>query len=437
MKVYLHRIVFIFIFLFLFSLAAASAQAVTSGPAQGLALDEARSLVFSPLAGAVLVLDISDPTDPQLVSDSIQTQGVVQDLFYDAAQQRLYIAADEGDLEIWDLQTPSAPQQISVTSLYYFGVEVPVVSVAAAGDYAYVSTSWGYLHWLDISDPANPVDFGFNGQGGNPSREVMVADDGFVYLSGPDTVRYVINSNGSLSLAGSNIYATSYELYTAAGYIYISTGTGPFQILDANAPGLPFVSTYSTNNIKDIFVAGDYAYIANLGAGLRVLDVSDKANPTEVGFDDSASATDVLVSGNYAYVRGGNASFRVVDVSAANNPVVVGNFDPGSPGGGGGGGGGNIAPTADAGPAQTVLSRARVTLDGSGSNDVDGTIASYSWTQLSGPPVNLRGADTAQPFFRAPRARNQPGFMLTFELTVTDDDGASSSDEVTITVIPR
>jgi len=66
------------------------------------------------------------------------------------------------------------------------------------GDSAFVSTSWGYLHWVDVSDPANPIDLGFNGGGGNLSREVYAAGDGYLYLAGPDTVRYGINSDGSL-----------------------------------------------------------------------------------------------------------------------------------------------------------------------------------------------------------------------------------------------
>jgi hypothetical protein len=375
-----------------------------------------------------MVLDVADPANPALIANSIQTQGVVQDLHYDEAAQRLYIAADEGDLEIWDLQDPAAPQQISVTPLTYFGVEVPVVSVDAIGDFAYVSTSWGYLHWLDVSDPANPVDFGFNGQGGNPSREVFAADDGYVYLAGPDTIRYAVNANGSLSAAGMNIYATSYELFVTGGYAYTSSGTGPIQILDAGQGSLPFVSTYSTNNVKDIFVVDDYAYIANGGAGLRVLDVTDKSAPYEIGSDDSNGATDVVVVGDYAYVRSGG-TFRIVDVSTPGNPMVTGTLDAG--------GAGNIAPIANAGPAQAVPSRARVTLDGSNSYDLDGTITSYAWTQLSGPTVKLSGANTAMPQFRAPRVRRHSVVALVFELTVTDDDGATGSGQVTVSVFGR
>jgi hypothetical protein len=428
-KTILKRSFALFIMLLISGFATPTALAVPTGPSQGLAFDDTRNLVFYAAGGgAVTVLDVADPTIPVLVTDSIQTGGVVQDLYYDDSTQRLYIAADEGDFQIWDVQTPAAPQQISVTSLYYFGVEVPVVSVDVAGDYAFVSTSWGYLHWLDVSDPSNPADLGFNGQGGNPSREVFVADDGYVYLAGPQTVRYRINANGSLSLAGSNIYANSYEIFAIDGYAYITSGTGPVQILDAGQGSLPFVSTYDTNNVKDIFVAGDHAYLANGTTGLRILDVADKGNPHEVGFDDSAGATDVVVSGNYALVRSG-ATFRVVNVTDPANPIVIGAYDPVD------GGDGNIAPVADAGPSQSVSPRARVTLDGSGSYDPDGSIEQYAWQQISGLAVMLRNANTVSPVFRAPRVKRNQIITLVFELTVTDDAGATGTSQVTVTVL--
>ena len=63
---------------------------------------------------------------------------------------------------------------------------------------------------------------------------------------------------------------------------------------------------------------------------------------------------------------------------------------------------GNQAPTADAGPDQTVASGASVNLNGSGSSDPDGDALDYSWTQTSGPAVTLNGANTATPSFTAP-----------------------------------
>ena len=89
-------------------------------------------------------------------------------------------------------------------------------------------------------------------------------------------------------------------------------------------------------------------------------------------------------------------------------------------------------PIANAGPSQAVSQGTFVTLTGTGSYSPNGgTIVSYSWTQTSGTPVSLNGANTATPTFTAPTGTTS----LTFSLTVTDSTGAiSSPSTVTITV---
>jgi len=105
-------------------------------------------------------------------------------------------------------------------------------------------------------------------------------------------------------------------------------------------------------------------------------------------------------------------------------------------GGGGGGNGGNggsvanQAPTANAGSDQTVVEESAVTLSGSGA-DSDGSIASYAWTQTDGISVTINNPDAATATFTAPTTAGQ----LTFQLVVTDDDRATGSDTVTITVV--
>ena len=94
----------------------------------------------------------------------------------------------------------------------------------------------------------------------------------------------------------------------------------------------------------------------------------------------------------------------------------------------------NRSPSADAGPDQTVDAGNTVTLDGSGS-DTDGSIARYQWTQTVGPTVSLANASQASTSFTAPES--DAAATLTFRLTVTDDDGATASDEVSVTVQPR
>jgi subtilisin family serine protease len=88
------------------------------------------------------------------------------------------------------------------------------------------------------------------------------------------------------------------------------------------------------------------------------------------------------------------------------------------------------APIAVAGPDQVVLPGASVTLNGSASEDLDGTIASYAWTQVGGQPVDLIGSNTPIASFTAPANSG----TLTFQLAVTDDEGQTSTDRVDVII---
>ena len=92
----------------------------------------------------------------------------------------------------------------------------------------------------------------------------------------------------------------------------------------------------------------------------------------------------------------------------------------------------NQPPSASAGTDQSVNENSEVTLMGSGT-DPDGTIVSYSWTQTSGESVTLQNADSSSATFQAPEVITDE--QLIFELTVTDDDGASATDSVQITIL--
>ena len=63
----------------------------------------------------------------------------------------------------------------------------------------------------------------------------------------------------------------------------------------------------------------------------------------------------------------------------------------------------NGAPTADAGPDQRVKVGTSVVLDGSNSDDADGSIVAYQWEQIAGiPSVVLANAGTVKASFTAP-----------------------------------
>ena len=89
------------------------------------------------------------------------------------------------------------------------------------------------------------------------------------------------------------------------------------------------------------------------------------------------------------------------------------------------------APTAFAGDDQVIAlpMQSSVVLSGSGS-DANGVIVGYDWSQISGPaPALLTDADMAT----AAASNLQEGTYV-FELTVTDDDTLTASDQVAVVV---
>lgn len=93
----------------------------------------------------------------------------------------------------------------------------------------------------------------------------------------------------------------------------------------------------------------------------------------------------------------------------------------------------NAPPTADAGLDRTVVEGTTVELDGSASSDGDDGIVSYTWEQISGPPVALADSTAAKTSFVTPPV-DSSGAALAFRLTVTDGGGLQGSDQVTVAI---
>ena len=96
-------------------------------------------------------------------------------------------------------------------------------------------------------------------------------------------------------------------------------------------------------------------------------------------------------------------------------------------------GGQNLSPIANAGPDLEVDESSNVVLDGSASADQDGLVSSYSWQQTDGlPTIELNDADSAHPSFIAPDVDSNR--QLTFQLIVTDNNGAADTDSVNVLI---
>jgi len=338
------------------------------GPAEAVAVDTQRDLIFLGSGGAVLILDGQDKTNPQLISESLHTAGLVKDLCYDSTTQRLYVAAGEGGMEIWDVQNPAAPVQMVNFEVLYFGYETPVEHIGVYGNYAIVACSWGFVHSIDVSDPANPVQISFNGTMGNPANDLFVSPDGQAHTTGYDAyVRFAIQPNGNLNTSGymdflygaGAVYGDANYAYVGyAGYLYVLSYTSVIpisttnvngigdivvkdnrayiinssglQIWDLTNPASPsFVGQTSTPNYGEkLAVAKGYAYIARYDEGLSIVEIGDGTSPVTVGSYDVFNITfDAFISGNYAYLAHVDDGMLIIDLSDLGNPNLVGQYD--------------------------------------------------------------------------------------------------------------
>ena len=89
----------------------------------------------------------------------------------------------------------------------------------------------------------------------------------------------------------------------------------------------------------------------------------------------------------------------------------------------------NIPPQANAGADFAVSSKDFVQLDGTSSKEPDGIISRYQWTQIGGTQVVIANSNAA--------ITGLSGYgkgEYIFRLTVTDEKGAVSTDEVKVAI---
>ncbi|SFD05665.1 hypothetical protein SAMN05518672_101257 [Chitinophaga sp. CF118] len=93
----------------------------------------------------------------------------------------------------------------------------------------------------------------------------------------------------------------------------------------------------------------------------------------------------------------------------------------------------NLAPVSVAGSdTKILLPVSTTTLDGTASSDPDGKIISYAWMQVSGPVVaTIASATTAMPVISMLTTKGN----YVFELIVTDNKGAVSSDRLSVILL--
>ncbi len=336
------------------------------GSSLSVAVDSIRNIIFLGSGGAVLILDGTDKTNPQLITDTIRTTGLVEDIFYDLSTGRLYLACGEGGYEIWNVENPSAPFLYSRNEVLYGGAETPVGHVQVRGDFAVFECSWGEINSVNISDPYHPYKVDSDDYVGNPAHNIHIDPSGRVHATGVQNyVIYQLDGSGHLIRAGSlpigdcnAVFGGNQASYVGqegrlwiinygGGYNYTFVAGGITSTIEVrgnlayfiNDNGLQIWDVSDYNNPyylgsiaidifpEDLAVAGHYAYVSNNYHGLKIYDVSNPIEPQLVGAYETYSVSiNIVVKDSIAYVAHDDDGLLMIDVSNHEYPILIGQY---------------------------------------------------------------------------------------------------------------
>jgi hypothetical protein len=271
------------------------------GPMNAVALQD--NYAYAGVGPRLFILDVSSPAQPVLTGRTGLLPGVIQDVT--VVGNYAYVA--DGGLSIIDVTNPAFPIQKG----FYDTPGDYSPSIAVSGDYAFIANYDRGVLIIDVTNPAGPIEIGSISEGcnefGMPTltcyiREVAVAGD-YAYVGG----NYCYTMQMKYCYPELRIY----DISSPATPLFI----GSLQMGGLYEPG-----------VNRLVLAGNYAYIAADGSGLRIIDVSKPTEPKEVGYLNAIGADDVVVVGYYAYVIE-NYRFHIIDISNPTAPYSVSYFD--------------------------------------------------------------------------------------------------------------
>jgi len=336
-------------------------------------------------ADALYIVDVSDPSQPLLVS-TFETPWFAASgtPFWevDVEDGWAYIVADDQGMITVDISQPENPVLGATVETAYHATNVAVYK-----GYAYVVDRATGLYIFDVGDPSNPALVSqVNPLPGNADWYDFVISAGYAFVLIEEDAFYNVDDEFKLAVFDLNdpiepalkSYLTIDwfpflpHLAVVGGTAYIASGASGVQLVDVadpenpqlldvfdtageaigvdsipgklliadgaegfvlvDAPGpqdLNSTGTYSTlGNVRSVAVEWPFAYVTEGEPGLQIVDLSDPGAPELAGSCQlGGKASHLGVEGDYAYVNvwgSSNSWVSVVDVSAPESPTVLG-----------------------------------------------------------------------------------------------------------------
>jgi hypothetical protein len=230
-----------------------------------------------------------------------------------------------GDINVWDVTDPTAPNEIAMgllgaTSLPYGNVQA--FDLSSDGTTLYTIDE--DINAGQVEFAVWEIDYGGGGGGGGGAGDA----DGNICVWVVD-IETLVSAAYLVPLTASGTPGTGGRACSSAGYIYFSdSSSGTVWVLDVtNAQNPKYLgSVQAAGPILDMFVCGAQLYLAMGNFGAAIYDVTVPATPTLVSTFGSGGVNYTSVWGNIEWVfltdptAGG---FAIYDISTPASPAIL------------------------------------------------------------------------------------------------------------------
>ncbi len=195
--------------------------------------------------------------------------------------------------------------------------------VEISGNHVFILNNYGNIEIIDITAPSTPgTHYEIDAGASNDFFSFKISGEQLITSGLAGLLIYDISDLSEpkiLNAAGGCIAA---DIFVRGDYAFLAAGGSGLAITDISDPvNIEIVSSISsTVGFYDIAYRDEYLFITDGTAGLAIIDITDPTEPIEVVHVDTLSANAVEISGSYAYVADGANGLAVIDISEPENP---------------------------------------------------------------------------------------------------------------------
>jgi flagellin-like protein len=175
----------------------------------------------------------------------------------------------------------------------------------------------------------------FSGAGSNNSAKVIIPKTADIRHASVN----IVGATNNLNLYGKKISEVSLPngadgVFVLGNYAYVADMQGGLRIVNItdhyNPAEVGYNDTGAVVYYRDVYVLSEgnedlaYVCVESASTGLYVVNVTNKTDPIEVNKTDVPCYNGIDIVGDYAYLAAGSSGLRVVNITNRTGPVEVG-----------------------------------------------------------------------------------------------------------------